>query len=526
MSAAWRENRGCPIRLVGSLTAGPGPDARRRGPRSWRLLLGLLLCVVASEAPAAAVTLAGTRQEILVNQNDGLPGRWTWCSPSCEQGAVVRPVLRAGEGGSRLAWRVPGDAAAEQSLANLEYVAETRRIDAGTVTVLTSREPWQGLRLIHQYSLADDGRSWSASIQLPAGVKLALIAGADFRPAPLPGLGAIYSGSDAVLVNGEGQLKLAAGAAMTIAAGDWAGLRSRFWSLLLQPGDTVELTTSVGAEGLPSLEIGHRETGSGALRLQLYGGPIEPASLRSVDPALTRMLYAGLWDWLRMLSFGLLYLLNAWQSVIGNPGLAIMLLSLTVKVLMWPLTFIAERWQADVNREQCLLKPELDAIRREFRGEEAHKRVLAVYAKHGVSQFYTVKSLAGVLIQIPVFIAAFDMLGENFLLSGAAFAGIRDLSLPDQAMALPVTLPFFGGYVNALPFLMTALTIAAARLQEDSTLSADLQHGQRLRLYGMAALFFVLLYTFPAGMVLYWTTNNLLHVIRVCVARLLRPAAG
>ena len=83
-------------------------------------------------------------------------------------------------------------------------------------------------------------------------------------------------------------------------------------------------------------------------------------------------------------------------------------------------------------------QPDLAAIKREFRGEEAHRRTLAVYRKHGVSQFYTLKSLAGFLVQIPVFIAAFDMLGENFGLSGASFLWAQDLSLTDRALALPV----------------------------------------------------------------------------------------
>ncbi|MEO8443650.1 MAG: membrane protein insertase YidC, partial [Gammaproteobacteria bacterium] len=232
-----------------------------------------------------------------------------------------------------------------------------------------------------------------------------------------------------------------------------------------------------------------------------------------------------LWNWLRALANGLAWILAFWQGLVGSWGLAIMLLSLSVKVLMWPLTWIAERWQADVHRQQSLLAPELAAIKREFRGEEAHNRTLEVYRKHGVSQFYTLKSLAGFLVQIPVFIAAFDMLGENFGLSGAPFLWAQDLALPEGAASLPAVLPFFGGHLNLLPVLMTAFTILAARLQEDASLSAELRGGQRLRLYGMGALFFVLLYTFPAGMVLYWTTNNLLHLGKIFTGKLFSRAA-
>jgi YidC/Oxa1 family membrane protein insertase len=302
--------------------------------------------------------------------------------------------------------------------------------------------------------------------------------------------------------------------------GDWTGVRGRFWTVLLQPKDAVQVSAVETAANQPTLLIRRDGSGGGSLDLQIYAGPVLAGELTQVAPELRGMLYASLWDWLRALAFGMHWLLGQIQQLVGNWGLAIMLLSLSVKLLMWPLTFVAERWQADVNRTQSLLQPQLNAIRREFKGEEAHRRTLEVYAQNGVSQFYTLKSLAGFLIQIPVFIAAFDMLGENFGLAGAGFLWVQDLSLPDRVMTLPGVLPFFGGWFNFLPVLMTVFTIAAARLQEEASLSPELLAGQRLRLYAMAALFFVLLYTFPAGMVLYWTTNNLLHLCKILLGRL------
>jgi membrane protein insertase Oxa1/YidC/SpoIIIJ len=96
---------------------------------------------------------------------------------------------------------------------------------------------------------------------------------------------------------------------------------------------------------------------------------------------------------------------------------------------------------------------------------------------------------------------------------------VQDLALTDRVFALPAAIPFFGAHLNLLPVLMTVFTILAARLQEEASLAPALRSGQRRRLYGMGALFFVLLYTFPAGMVLYWTTNNLLHLAKILVLR-------
>ncbi len=233
------------------------------------------------------------------------------------------------------------------------------------------------------------------------------------------------------------------------------------------------------------------------------------------------MLFAALWDWLRWLCVGMLLLLGFIQGLVGSPGLAIILLSLSVKILMYPLTRVADNWQAQVNRTQALLQPSLDAIKKKYKGEEAHNLVLALYKEHGVHPMYTLRSLAGFLIQIPVFIAAFDMLGENFALHQAAFLWIDDLAKPDRLALLPMLLPFFGGHLNLLPFLMTGVTLLASAIQAEPDLSPQLRRQQQLKLYLMAAAFFVLFYTFPAGMVLYWTTNNVLHLLKILPGALL-----
>lgn len=499
-----------------------------------KYLAAILAILLAGAASAQAIRLDGEQQTLLINPYGGLPGRWLSCMERCadtdKAGAAQTALLRVGAGGSRFAWSMPGDPEASRQLEGMTYRAEYKSSDAGQTVILSSQETFRGIRLIHRYTLARDGRTLSASLQMPPGVMLELTGGEDLVGTRLPGFGSFYSYARAVRVDAAGQQNLTGDEELSAserrsAPGEWVGLRGRFWTILLNPEDAVQVSAVAAAADQPKLAIRRDSTGGGSLDLQIYAGPVHVTELAAVAPELRGMMYASLWDWLRALAFGMHWLLDQLQQLVGNWGLAIMLLSLSVKLLMWPLTFVAERWQAEVNRTQSLLQPALTAIRREFKGEEAHRRTLAVYKQHGVSQFYTLKSLAGFLIQIPVFIAAFDMLGENFGLSGAGFLWVQDLSLPDRAMALPGVLPFFGGYLNLLPVLMTLFTIASARVQEEASLSADLLAGQRLRLYAMAALFFVLLYTFPAGMVLYWTSNNLLHLCKILLGRLV-PGRG
>ena len=350
--------------------------------------------------------------------------------------------------------------------------------------------------------------------------------GLSMVPQAWSGFGALYGGVQGVRVSAQGQQRLdpTESGALPLAPGPdaWFGFRSRFWTWLVRGQENLQAVEFFQRQGrgVMRLRAGTQET----LVLEIYAGPVEWTSLREVDPVLSEMLFAALWDFLRWICFGLLILLGWIMAVVGSPGWSIVLLSVCVKFLMYPLTRIADRWQQEVNETQTLLKPHLDQIKRRHRGEGAHRRTLAVYRRHGVHPMFTVKSLGGVLIQIPIFIGAFDMLAENFALYQAGFLWIQDLSRPDAIALLPLALPWLGGELNLLPCLMAFFSGLAAAVQNDGSLAADLQARQQWRLYAMTAVFFLLFYTFPAGMVLYWTTNNVLHLLKILPGQLRRRA--
>lgn len=486
----------------------------------------LLLVLASADAAAETIVLEGERQRVEIALQGGLPQRWVSCATTCAESAMTpagKSLLWPDAGGGSLRFVVDGDAAATEAVNRLAYDAQLQRTPERLTAVLTSK-PSPGILLpaplVQRYDFDPRTRMLSATLQLPPGARLQLAGGRDLVPEELPGFGGIYSYARAVVVGAGGQETIAAEgedatAGRELVAGDWAGVRGRFWTLLIRADRALLLDASEPAADAPELTLRVADETGAAIAFTLYGGPVAQDDLVEAAPELEGMLYAVLWTPLRYLAFGLQWILDRWQDLIGHAGLAILLLSLTVKLLMAPLIMVAERWQAEVNRIRSLLEPELAAIRREYKGEDAHNRTLAVYRGHGVSHFYTFKSLAGFLIQIPVFIAAFDMLGENFRLSGEGFLWIADLASPDRLMPLPMVLPFFGGHLNLLPLVMTLFTVLAARWQEEASLAPALRHGQRLRLYAMAGMFLLLLYTFPAGMVLYWTANNFWHLLRV-----------
>src|SRR5262249_53762627 len=266
------------------------------------------------------------------------------------------------------------------------------------------------------------------------------------------------------------------------------------------------------------------EFGPLAWRYTFYSGPLEHAALTRADPQLGRLLFSGLWFWLRPLSFGLLWLLRGLTALIGHPGVAIIALAVSVKILLLPLPTVAERLQEQVNATQARLQPGLDAVKAGYRGEERTRRILALYREEGVHPLYTLKSLAGFMLQVPVFVAVFDMLAEDFDLQRVPFLWIEDLSRPDALARLPACVPFFGCDLNLLPFLMSSVSLATLLPFSSWALPPSLVRRQRRNLTAITTVFFLLFYTFPASMVLYWTSTNSVQLLSQEVRRRWRRA--
>jgi YidC/Oxa1 family membrane protein insertase len=357
-------------------------------------------------------------------------------------------------------------------------------------------------------------------LKTEASGPLRVHSGASFRPREAAGFGGWLEQTRYLGIS-DGrvtQLGLDEEESTSLKAEQWIGYRNRFWVLLVSNGQQLEAQIKSGEDTMDA-EMRLAATSQAADTFSLdswsmYLGPVEPGTLRSTNPELSAILYAGLWFWLRWICFALFYICSWIGAVIPSWGLAVMALSLTVNILMRPLSRIADRFQQQVHATEARLAPELQRIKKEFKGEKQAAKILALYKTERVHPLYSLKSMLGVAVVIPVFIGAFDMLAENIHLLNASFLWIADLSRPDALMSLPFRLPFFGQDLNLLPFLMTGLSTVASVLHNPPALNAELRKKQVRNMLLLAVGFFALFYTFPAGMVLYWTTSNLISVIK------------
>ncbi len=200
------------------------------------------------------------------------------------------------------------------------------------------------------------------------------------------------------------------------------------------------------------------------------------------------------------------------QRFTDNPGLSIIVLSLTMNFLVLPLYKRADAIQDRQREISKKMQRGISHIKRVYSGDEKMMMLQTYYRQNHYKPTDVFKESLSLLIQIPFFIAAYRFLSNLALLDGAAFGPIRDLGMPDALVVVGNT------SFNFLPVLMTLINIISCLIY---TKGFPLK--SKLQLYIMAFLFLILLYNSPSGLVLYWTLNNLFSLIKNIFFKLKDP---
>ncbi len=194
----------------------------------------------------------------------------------------------------------------------------------------------------------------------------------------------------------------------------------------------------------------------------------------------------------------------------GNEALALILLSLAVNFLVLPLYNRADKIQEISRNKEKEIAPFIKHIRQNFKGDERFMLLQTCYRQHDYSPLNVLKSSVSLLLQIPFFMAAYNMLSDNRLLAGTSMGPIKDLSAPDGLIVIGALA------INLLPILMTVINLISGLIY-----GKDMPLKSMIQLYALAAVFLVLLYNSPAGLVFYWTLNNVFSLCKNIVIRLM-----
>ncbi len=185
-----------------------------------------------------------------------------------------------------------------------------------------------------------------------------------------------------------------------------------------------------------------------------------------------------------------------------NYGWAIILLSFAISALLLPIFIIIEKAKKRDDAVKRKMKPLLNEIKRCYKGQERYYYLKTLNRQHNYSPLRALIPILSLLLQIPFFIAAYQFLEHFEPLQGVQFWFIKNLAAPDALF----------GAINILPIAMTLINLLTAYFY---TRNGDTS--ERKQMLIVAGIFLILLFKLPAGLVLYWTMNNVFSFFRLFI---------
>jgi YidC/Oxa1 family membrane protein insertase len=311
----------------------------------------------------------------------------------------------------------------------------------------------------------------------------------------------------------------------------WLGFTDKYWAAILLPDAASHLQAEFSANHLGTLKTYQADYlqdavtiepgGTASATARLFAGAKEVAILDGYDKALhlNRFDLAIDWGWFRFITKPMFMLIDAIFRLVGNFGVAILIVTLLLKIAFFPL---ANKSYASAAKMKAL-QPQMQLIRETFRDDKAKQQqaTMELYAKENINP---IAGCLPTLIQIPVFFALYKVLFVTIEMRQAPFFGwIRDLSAPDPTNLFnlfglipydPVSLPVLGGFlmIGAWPLMMGLTQWVQMKLTPalpDPTQSAIMSW--------MPVIFTFMLAKFSAGLVIYWTWNNSLSIVQQAI---------
>jgi len=266
----------------------------------------------------------------------------------------------------------------------------------------------------------------------------------------------------------------------------------------------------------------------GALTFRFFAGPFDTQVLEQVDALYSDPATGSNPDyiacqtmhgWFTFISepFAkfLFVLMNLFHSVSGSWALSIVLLTISLRLMLYPLN----RWSTQSMLRMQQINPEVTAIQEKYKKDpkKVQIEIMHLYRERGVNP---ASGCLPLLIQMPFLIGMFDLLKSSFALRGVPFipGWIDDLTAPDVLFSWKAPLFFIGNNFHLLPILLGVVMFLQQRLMatqpKDPHLMTDQQRQQRTMGTVMTAVFTVMFYNFPSGLNIYWLSSMLLGMLQ------------
>ena len=294
------------------------------------------------------------------------------------------------------------------------------------------------------------------------------------------------------------------------AGAEWTAVTDQFFATIIAPlnakaigiwGHSFEVSAEqnmVGIEGamrMPGFQLQPGQTYNA--RFQIWAGPKIYHRLAQLDHNEAEIMNFGVF---KVVSQFLLNFLNTIHSVVKSYGISILMLTLVIRLVLWPLQSKANRSM----RQMAVLAPKMQELREKYKDDPTrmNQEVMKLYKQYGVNP---VGGCLPMAIQIPIFFGLYQMLAQAVELRNAKFLWVQDLSQPDTVAHLPV----LGWPINIIPLCMAATQVW---LMAMTPKTGDPTQRRMMMFTPLIFLFFC--YNFAAALALYYTAQNLFSILQ------------
>jgi YidC/Oxa1 family membrane protein insertase len=308
----------------------------------------------------------------------------------------------------------------------------------------------------------------------------------------------------------------------------WLGITDKYWAATLLPDPKATLQTKFSYELLGAQKTYQTDYLGDALTVaagataahttRLFAGAKETAVVDGYDKQLGLNRFELLidWGWFHFITKPMFYAIDWLYQHVGNFGIAILLITLIIKIVFLPL---ANKSYASMAKMKAV-QPEMMAIRERY-GDDKMKQQQALMELYKKEKINPLAGCLPILVQVPVFFALYKVLFISIEMRHAPFVGwIRDLSAPDPTNLFnlfglipydPTLIPVFGQFlhIGVWPIVMGITMWFQMKLNP-----APPDPTQKMIFDWMPLIFTFMLASFSAGLVIYWAWNNTLSVLQ------------
>ena len=291
---------------------------------------------------------------------------------------------------------------------------------------------------------------------------------------------------------------------------EWGAIRTKYFTLAFLPKDPNSIRKTI-VSGLKQdtsevYNISMVSRASEKAVFHIYLGPLEYDRIKEVGQGLEGIMDFG-WSPVRPISKAVLLTLTKMHEYIPNYGYILVLFSLLIKIVVYPLT--KKAYQSTTAMQK--IQPELLAIREKYKNnpQKLNQAQMKVYKKRGVNPL---GGCLPMLIQMPLLYSLFVVFRTTIELRSEPFVfWIKDLSVPDYVFELPFHIPIYGSQVAVLPIFMVISMFLQQKMMTGGTVQ---QPQQKTMQYIMIPVFFLIFNGFPSGLNLYYTLFNILTILQ------------